>query len=321
MALLFPVLFLIIFVIVLFCVGFGMSYFRTKQKQQIRTMLRHAQATPAEQSHTQFLKPEEEGNVLAKWLDQFQFMDRLDLILEQAGKNYNATKLVSISFLAGLAGLLLGWKLKLFATGWSTPGLALLTALTPFLLVLRKRAKAISEFEKQFPDALDFLSRSMRAGHGFSIGLDMLSADAPDPLGAAFRRVANEMQLGSSLESALQKLVILYPLVDVRFFVSSVMLQQETGGNLGEILTNLAHIIRERFGIRGKIKAVSAHGRITGLVLVLIPAGVAVLLMLSNPRYLLDMLNDPIGKLMVYGALIGQVLGYLAIKKIVNIKV
>ncbi|MBV9675807.1 MAG: type II secretion system F family protein [Acidobacteriaceae bacterium] len=321
MALLFPVLFIIIFVIVLLCAGFGMSYFRTKQKQQIRTMLRHAQATPAEQRNAQFLKPEEEGNVLAKWLGRFQFMNRLDLILEQAGKNYNGTKLISVSFLAGLAGLVLGWKLKLFATGWSAPGLALLAALMPFLLVLRKRAKAISEFEKQLPDALDFLSRSMRAGHGFSIALDMLAADAPEPLGAAFRRVANEMQLGSSLESALQKLIILYPLVDVRFFVSSVMLQQETGGNLGEILTNLAQIIRERFGIRGKIKAVSAHGRITGLVLVLIPVGVAILLMLGNPRYLLDMLNDPIGKLMVYGALIGQVLGYFAIKKIVNIKV
>ena len=320
MTLLLAALFVIIFVVVLLCVGFGLSYFRTKQKQHIRMMLRNVHATPAEQRSAQFLK-QDEDNVLANLLDRFQFMSRLDLILEQAGKNWTGTKLISVSFLTGIGGLILGLKLGLFATGWSTVGLALLGAFLPFLLILRKRAKAIAEFEKQFPDALDFLSRSMRAGHGFSVALEMLAADAPDPLGTAFRRVANDLQLGSSMENALGKLVTLFPTVDVRFFVSSVLLQQETGGNLGEILTKLAQIIRERFGLRGKIKAVSAHGRITGLVLILIPAAVVGFLMLGNPRYLLGLLDDPIGKFMLYGALAGQVVGYFVIKKIVNIKV
>jgi tight adherence protein B len=321
MLLLFAALFVIIFVVVLLCVGFGLSYFQTKQKQHIRMMLRNVHATPAEQRSAQFLKPDEDEDLLAKLLNRFQFMSRLDLILEQAGKSWTGAKLISVSFLTGAGGLVLGLKLKLFAAGWSTIALALLGLFLPLLLVLRKRAKLISEFEKQFPDALDFLSRSMRAGHGFSVALEMLSVDAPDPLGAAFRRVANDLQLGSSMESALDKLVTVFPTVDVRFFISSVLLQQETGGNLGEILTSLAQIIRERFGLRGKIKAVSAHGRITGLVLVLIPAAVVLLLMMGNPRYLLDLVNDPIGKIMLYGALIGQVVGYLVIKKIVNIKV
>ena len=321
MTLLLAALFVIIFVVVLLCVGFGLSYFRTQQKKHIRMMLRNVQATAAEQRSAEFLKPDEEDKFLAKLLNRFQFMDRLDLILEQAGKGGTGIKLVSISCVTGLIGLLLGWKLKLFATSWSTFGFMLLGGLLPLLLVLRKRAKLISEFEKQFPDALDFLSRSMRAGHGFSVALEMLSTDAPDPLGGAFRRVANDMQLGSSMESALGKLVFLFPLVDVRFFVSSVLLQQETGGNLGEILTSLAQIIRNRFGLRGKIKAVSAHGRITGLVLILIPAGVACFLMIGNPKYLLSLLEDPIGRLMLYGALIGQVIGYFVIQKIVNIKV
>ncbi len=321
MTLLLAALFIITFVVVLLCVGFGLSYFQTKQKQHIRMMLRNVHATPAEQRSAQFLKPEEDDNLLAKLLDRFQFMDRLDLILEQAGKSWTGAKLISISFVTGIIGLALGSKLKLFGTGWSTVALALLGAFLPLLLVLRKRAKLISEFEKQFPDALDFLSRSMRAGHGFSVALEMLSLDAPDPLGAAFRRVANDMQLGSSMQDALGKLVILFPTVDVRFFVSSVLLQQETGGNLGEILTSLAQIIRARFGLRGKIKAVSAHGRITGLVLILIPSAVVAFLMLGNPRYLLSLLEDPIGKVMLYGAVIGQVVGYFVIKKIVNIKV
>lgn len=321
MIVLLTALFVIIFVVVLLCVGFGLSYFQTKQKQHIRMMLRNVHATAAEQRSAQFLKPDEDDSILARLLGRFQFMDRLDLILEQAGKGGSGVKLISTSCLTGTIGLLLGYKLHLFGTGWSTVGTALLGAFLPLLLVLRKRAKLIAEFEKQFPDALDFLARSMRAGHGFSVALEMLSADAPDPLGAAFRRVANDMQLGSSMEDALGKLVILFPLVDVRFFISSVLLQQETGGNLGEILNSLAQIIRGRFTLRGKIKAVSSHGRITGLVLILIPAAVVGLLMIGNPRYLFGLLDDPIGKIMLYGALAGQVVGYFVIKKIVNIKV
>jgi tight adherence protein B len=149
----------------------------------------------------------------------------------------------------------------------------------------------------------------------------MLAADAPDPLGAAFRRVSNDLQLGSALEVALHKLLILVPLVDVRFFVSAVLLQQETGGNLGEILSKLASIIRERFRIKGQVKAASAHGRITGLVLVLMPAGVVAMMMVISPSYLTDLVKDPTGKIMVYGACIGQVVGYFVIRKITNIRV
>ena len=120
---------------------------------------------------------------------------------------------------------------------------------------------------------------------------------------------------------ALGKLVTQVPLIDVRFFVSSVVLQQETGGNLGEILGKLAQIIRERFRLRGTVKAAAAHGKVTGLVLVLMPVGVTCFLMLTNPHYLVDMMAVPLGRLMVYGAVTGQVIGYFVIKKIVDIKV
>ena len=161
----------------------------------------------------------------------------------------------------------------------------------------------------------------MRAGHGFSVALEMLSADSPDPLGSAFRRVSNDIQLGSSLEVAFHRLVLLVPLVDVRFFVSSVLLQQETGGNLGEILSKLAFIIRERFRIKGQVGAAAAHGKITGLVLLLMPLGVVGFMMLTTPEYLLQLAADDTGRLMIYGALFGQVIGYFGIQKITNIKV
>ncbi len=129
------------------------------------------------------------------------------------------------------------------------------------------------------------------------------------------------MALGSSLEIAMGKMVTLMPLVDVRFFVSSVVLQQETGGNLGEILTKLAYIIRERFRLKGQVKAVSAHGRITGMVLLLMPVGVAGFLLISNPKYLTDMAANHIGRMMIWGAILGQIVGYFVINKIIKIKV
>jgi len=313
-------LFLLVFLTVLVCVGMGLSYVRSKQKQQIRSMLRKAEESPAEQ-RSQLLRPADVEDRLTKLLSRFEFMDRLDLILEQAGKNWSGSKLVTISAVTCAIGLVIGLKVRVVPSALLAPILALFGASIPLLLVLRKRAKTLAAFEEQFPEALDFLSRSMRAGHGFSVALEMLSTDSPEPLGPAFRMVSNDLQLGSSLEVALGKLMTLVPLVDVRFFVSSVLLQQETGGNLGEILSKLAFIIRERFRLKGQVKAASAHGRITGIVLVLMPVAVTVFMMMTAPQYLRGLAADPIGRMMIYGAIGAQVVGYLVIRKITNIKV
>lgn len=317
------VLFFVVFVTVIGCVGLGFSYFKSQQKQHIRSMLRNAEAaTPVEQRTVQLLRPADVEDLLTKFIRRFKVAERLDLILEQAGKNWTVSKLVSVSCVLALIGFLLGWRFRILGypqvSGlvFAAAGLSL-----PLLFILRKRAKNISAFEEQFPEALDFLSRSMRAGHGFTIALEMLGADSPDPLGSAFRRVSNELQLGSSLEVALSKLVTLVPLVDVRFFVSSVLLQQETGGNLGEILSKLSHVIRERFRLKGQVKAASAHGRITGIVLVLMPVGVVGFMMVSSPAYLRGLAADATGQKMIYGAILGQIIGYFVIRKIVNIKV
>lgn len=316
------ILFLVVFMTVMLCVGLGFSYFKSKQKKQIRSMLHKAEESPVEQRSSQLLRPAQVEDTLAKLLRRFEFMSRLNLILEQSGKNWTGSKLITVSLVTLLLGAVLGWKVHPMGfAGLGAAALAGFGAFAPLLLVLRKRKKNIHEFEEQFPEALDFLSRSMRAGHGFTIALEMLGADSPDPLGSAFRRVSNELQLGSSLEVALSKLVILVPLIDVRFFASSVLLQQETGGNLGEILTKLSHVIRERFRLKGAVKAASAHGRITGLVLVLMPVAVAAFMMMATPQYLTELAADHTGRMLIYGAILGQIIGYFVIKKIVNIKV
>ena len=161
----------------------------------------------------------------------------------------------------------------------------------------------------------------MRAGHGFAMSLETLGQDASEPLASTLRRVSHELQLGSPLSVALGKMVILVPLVDVRFFVSTVLLQQESGGNLSEILNKLAHVIRERFQLKGQVKALSAHGRITGMVLLLMPVIVTLILLATSPDYLHSLTGDPDGRKLVFGAVTGQIVGYFVIKKIVNIRV
>jgi tight adherence protein B len=316
------VLFIAVFGTILLCVAVASSYFKKKQKSQIRSMLRKAEAGPGDRATTtNWLRPANVEDSLSRFLKKFQFTARLNRMIEQSGQNLTSSRLLAISGVCFGVAFLLGLKLNLLSTQASAWLLGAAAASIPLLVVLRKRSKNIAEFEKQFPEALDFLARSMRAGHGFSIALEMLSADSPDPLGSAFRRISNDLQLGSTLDVALGRLLLLVPSVDVRFFISSVLLQQETGGNLGEILSKLALIIRERFRLKGQVKAASAHGRITGLVLVLMPVVVTILMMIISPRYLLDLAADKVGRLMIYGAAVGQVVGYLVIKKITDIKV
>jgi len=191
----------------------------------------------------------------------------------------------------------------------------------PYLYVRHKRQTRLDTLEEQFPEALDFLSRSMRAGHAFSISLEMVGEELADPLGQEFRGLFNEQNLGAPLDVALRNFGLRVPLLDVRFFTSSVLLQRQTGGNLSEILTRLAYIIRERFRLKGQVKAASAHGRLTATILTLLPIGTMLGLLLVAPGYLQAMAADSDGKWMIGGAIVAQVLGNFFIKKIINIKV
>jgi tight adherence protein B len=319
-AILIPI-FLVAFASITLVFGLAASYFKSKQKQQIISMLRNAEASPAEQRASKLLKETAEPTGFSELLQRFSFVARLDLMILQSGQNTTSSKLILFSLFLAVVGLIVGTRVSLLPAGLTSVAFALLGGVFPLLRLLRKRKRTLADFEKQLPEALDFLSRSMRAGHGFSIAMELLADDSPDPLGTAFRRVSHDMQLGSALNVALGKLMVLVPLLDVRFFVSSVLLQQETGGNLSEILAKLALIIRERFRLKGQVQAVSAHGRITGLVLVLMPVAVAVIMMITSPQYLIDLAADKLGRMMIYGSIGGQIIGYFVIRKIINIKV
>ena len=194
-------------------------------------------------------------------------------------------------------------------------------AALPFFFVVRKRKARLRKFEEIFPDTLEFVSRSMRAGHAFSVSLEMIHREFPEPVSGEFRRTFEEHNLGFPIEVALQKLSKRVPSLDVQFFVSAVLLQKRTGGNLAEILDKLAYVIRERFKLRGRIRSVSAHGHMTATALSCIPIAVAVLMFYTNPDYVKFFFKDDVGNIMLASAVGLQLIGYVIMRQIVKIEV
>ena len=228
---------------------------------------------------------------------------------------------MNTSLLAAVAGWAVAWIMLPPTLQRFAYLLALLAGAFPLLFVLRKRKARLRRFEELFPESLEFVARSMRAGHAFSVSLEMIHREFQEPLAGEFRRTFEEHNLGLPLDVALQKLAKRVPSLDVHFFVSAVLLQKRTGGNLAEILDKLAYVIRERFKLRGRIRAISAHGRMTGTALTCIPIAVAVIMFYTNPDYIKFFFTDDVGNIMLVAAIVLQLIGYTVIRQIVKIEV
>jgi tight adherence protein B len=269
------------------------------------------------------IQTDENSNALlsTKFLKRFQLQTKLQELLEQAGMKWSTHRLVNTCLLAFVAGGAVAWLLLplQFRRFVYLPALAV--GSVPLLMVLRKRKARMARFEELFPESLEFVARSMRAGHAFSVSLEMIHREFQEPLAGEFRRTFEEHNLGLPLDVALQKLAKRVPSLDVHFFVSAVLLQKRTGGNLAEILDKLAYVIRERFKLRGRIRAISAHGKMTGGALTCIPIGVAVIMFYANPDYVRFFFLDDVGNLMLGGAVVLQIIGYAIIRQIVKIEV
>ena len=317
------VTFAVVFVLILLAVSVGMKFFDARRKKQMSNMLETAtgETTVSVTTLLKELEPDRPTGIKGL-LRSFQFSRHAQVQLQQAGLSWSSTRLLAAMGLATIPGLGLGSLLPFLMNGPTTAiVLGLVCGITPYLIVRRKRTKRLEKFEEQFPEALDFLSRSMRAGHAFTISLEMLGDDLADPLGQEFRTLFNEQNLGAPIDLALRNFTERVPLLDARFFTSSVLLQKQTGGNLSEILTRLAWVIRERFRLKGQVKAASAHGRLTATILTLLPVCTMLGLLVVAPGYLQGMAEDSDGKWMIGGAVAAQILGNFFIKKIINIKV
>jgi tight adherence protein B len=194
-------------------------------------------------------------------------------------------------------------------------------AYLPAVYLYWLKSQRIAKFERQLPEALELVSRALRAGHAFSVGLKLVGDEAADPVGKEFRRVFDEVSMGVALPDALQNMMERMDSVDLRFFVTSVLIQRETGGNLAEIIDSLAGLIRKRFELLLKVRALSAEGRFSGLILFCLPIVVGILLYKMNPDYITILFTDQLGKNMLMIASFMMVTGALVMKKMVTIKV
>jgi tight adherence protein B len=315
--------FVVVFVLVLLAVSVGMKFFDARRKKQVGDMLKTAAGEPVT-TVANLLKEAEADKPtgLKRAVQSLQFSRHAQQQIQQAGMNWSASRLLMAMGLMAIPGLGIGALAPFLLNGPVTAiALAGTLAAMPYLYVRHKRTKRLARFEEQFPEALDFLSRSMRAGHAFTISLEMLGEELPNPLGQEFRTLFNEHNLGAPLDVALRNFNERVPSLDARFFTSSVLLQKQTGGNLSEILTRLAYVIRERFRLKGQVKAASAHGRLTATVLTVLPIATMLGMMVVAPSYLRSMAADSDGKWLIGGAIFAQVLGNFFIKKIINIKV
>jgi tight adherence protein B len=198
-------------------------------------------------------------------------------------------------------------------------GASVIAAFIPFIYVKQMKNRRLRKFEEQFPEAIDLIGRALRAGHAFTTGLVMVAEEIPKPVGEEFKLLYDRQNFGMPVPEAMKQFAERIPLIDARFFVTAVLTQRETGGNLGEVLDNLASVIRDRFRVKRQVRVLTAHGRITGWILAGMPPALATAMLVIAPNHMKMLISDPLGIQMIVGALTLQVIGTLIIRKLVDI--
>jgi tight adherence protein B len=243
----------------------------------------------------------------------------LQKMLAQANISMRAGNFLGISAVSGVVATILAYGLSArVEVAW----IALLVGFVlPYSYASVRRNKRFEKFEELFPEAIDTLARAVRAGHAFTTALEMITAEVAEPVSGEFRQLYEEQKFGMPVRDALMNLTDRVPLVDVKFFVTAVMLQRETGGNLAEILDNLSYVIRERFKIQRQVRVYTAQGRLTMALLMGMPPIIVTTMLLLNPTFIRPLFADPIGHTLLVGGITLQTIGYFVIRKIIRIQV
>ncbi len=240
-------------------------------------------------------------------------------MMDQADVRMSGSKFLTICVLSAAVGATIcvvtptpKYLLPLFAG---------VTGFMPLMWLMNKRKRRIARFNQQLPEALELLSRSLRAGHSLAAGFGLISSEMQEPIGREFGRAFEEQNLGIPLEEALEGMTVRVPNMDLSFFATAVMLQRQTGGDLAEILDKIGHLIRERFKLAGAIQALTGEGRLSGVVLLALPPTLFVTMLYLNYEYAMVLMRDETGRMLAGVALVMQFLGAVVIRKIINIKV
>ncbi len=252
-------------------------------------------------------------------LSQYSGAQALDQLLLQAGSKSTVAQLLATCVVSGLVGVGLGFFLR---GSWVTLAVTTLALMVfPLLRVKWQKSNRMTLISSQLPDALDFICRALKAGHAFSAALSMVGDEVQEPIASEFRTVFDEITFGVSIKNAMLNLAERVPNNDMRYLVMAVIIQLETGGNLTELLSMLANLMRERFKLFGKIQTLAAEGKLSGYILTALPFGLAFLLNILNPTYMHVLFTEPMGIKLVLGALVMMAMGVLLLFRIVNIRI
>lgn len=260
-----------------------------------------------------------ETPTMERLLLQIPRVHQLDRLLLQSGLRLNVAGFLGLSILAAAIALVL--CIVLAFNAYITVALVIVAAWLPFFYVVNKRQQRLDSIEQQLPDSLDLMARALRAGHALPGTLKMVGEEMPEPISGEFRITFDELNYGVSMQDALNNLAKRIPVTDLRYFVISVLIQRETGGNLAELLDNISILIRARFKLLGTIRVLSAEGRLSAWVLTLLPFALAGVISIIHPTFIGVLWSDPFGQKMVAGALIIMVLGIFWMWRIIKIRV
>ncbi|WP_354686789.1 type II secretion system F family protein [Cupriavidus necator] len=257
--------------------------------------------------------------LMQRWLMSVPRIGTLDRWLEQSGSSWSVSQLLGYCGLVVLCAVALVPLLPVPVP--MILGGAALAGVLPVLMVIRQRQKRLKQMEAQLPDAVDMISRALRAGHAFSGALGMVGTEIKAPIGPEFRTTFEEINYGVALNEAMTNLAIRVPINDLRYFVIAVLIQRESGGNLAEILDTIGNLVRERLKLFDKIRVLSAEGRLSAWILGLLPFGTAGMILVVNPQFMRVLWEDPMGLRMIGGAAVSMVFGVLWMRKIIRIRV
>lgn len=251
-------------------------------------------------------------------LARFDFIEILRERIAQAELDWSVGRVTLAILLSGTVALAI---LSRLVAPWAALGGAALVAFAPYGYILRVRNRRFLKFRENFPDVLDSLSRALRAGYPLSAAMEMISSETLPPVSVEMRKTSAEANLGMGWPRALDNLSTRVPLLEVNLFISAVQLHARTGGRLSEVLGGLAENMRESIALQGEVRSLAAHGKLTGMILTILPVGIAIMMMIVSPGYMQVLFNHPWGKTLITAAVVCLVLAHLVIRKIVDIKV
>jgi tight adherence protein B len=308
-------------VIAIELLSYAYRSFRSPDRIKVLKRLRKSIYMEDEQGGTDIVKKKVLSEIpfLNSLLIKTPGMLKFDSLLTQANAKYPIGFYILLALFLALTGFLIGTLL--IKNNLAALALLFIAGAFPFLYLTTLKRKRIQKFRRQLPEALDLMARALRAGHAFTNGMRLAADEFDDPLGPEFAETLDEINFGLSAPDALINLTKRIDCSEIKYFVVGVTLQRETGGNLAELMGTLSYLIREKFKFQGKVQTLAAEGKLSAIVLIAIPFLMTGWLHFSNPKYLATLFMDPIGKVMIIGAVVMMIIGIFVMKKFVTIEV